>query len=276
MKVKPTRSLARGAFTLIELLVVIAIIAILAAMLLPALSRAKLKAQAATCVSNLRQLQYSWAMYSNDFNQRLAPNYLGVKFSWIDGVDTVNAYPGATNTLLLQAGLLWPYNPAIGVYRCPAATKGPKELVPNVPLVRDYSMIGRMGGAGPVQAAKYGVDDTTWVLGNTYLQYQVQTDIQHPEPAEAMVFDDESIETLDDGYFAVNYANEPSDWQNSPTVRHGQAGVFSFADGHSELWHWRTLHTDNGLDHPIAGPPNTTLDITRLRLAVFRLPNQPQ
>ena len=276
MKVKPTRSSARGAFTLIELLVVIAIIAILAAMLLPALSRAKLKATAATCVSNLRQLQYSWAMYSNDFNQKLAPNYLGVTFSWIDGVTTLDAYPGATNIILLTQGLLWPYNPAIGVYRCPSATKGPDNLHPNVPLVRNYSMVGRMGGATAIQAAKYGVDNTDWVLGTQYPQYQVQTDIQHPEPAEAMVFVDESINTIDDGYFAVNYANEPSDWQNSPTARHGQAGVFSFADGHSELWHWRTLNKDYNLDHPIAGPPNTTLDVQRLRLAVFRLPNQPQ
>jgi prepilin-type N-terminal cleavage/methylation domain-containing protein/prepilin-type processing-associated H-X9-DG protein len=265
-----------AAFTLIELLVVIAIIAILAAMLLPALARAKLKAQAAQCLSNLRQFQYSWAMYSNDFNQKLAPNWLGVTNAWIDGLETVNDYPGATNTQLLMQGLLWNYNPALGVYKCPAATKGPADLVPNVPVVRNYSMVGRMGGANDAQAARYGVGSTEWVIGNAFPQYQLQTDIQHPEPAEAMVFDDESINTVDDGFFAVNYADEPTTWQNSPTVRHGNACVFSFADGHSELWRWRTLNVDRGIWAPIVGPPNTALDIQRVRMAVFRLPNQPQ
>jgi len=276
MRTNPTRRFARPAFTLIELLVVIAIIAILAAMLLPALARAKTKAQAATCVSNLRELQLSWAMYSNDFNSKLAPNYLAVKFSWIDGVQTVDTMPGATNLLLLMQGLLYPYNPAVGVYKCPGATKGPVGVIPNVPTVRSYSMVGRMGGANALQATRFGVDNTDWVLGTVFPQYQLQTDIQHPEPAEAMVFVDESIETIDDGYFAVNYQNEPTDWQNSPTARHGQEGVFSFADGHSELWHWRTLNKDQDLNAPYNGKPSTQIDCMRMRYAVFRLPTQPQ
>jgi prepilin-type N-terminal cleavage/methylation domain-containing protein/prepilin-type processing-associated H-X9-DG protein len=281
MRTNPTRRFARLAFTLIELLVVIAIIAILAAMLLPALSRAKLKAQAATCVSNLRELQLSWFMYSNDFNGKLAPNWLNDTRSWINGVDDVDSYPGATNTHLLTTGLLYPYNPAVGVYKCPAANRGPADLVPNVPIVRNYSMEGRMGGANVQQAKEYNVGgsdiDTEWVLGDSFPQYQLQSDIQHPEPAEAMVFDDESINTIDDGYFAVNTGdNEPTRWQNSPTARHGQAGVFSFADGHSELWRWRTLSKDQDLDTPYAGPPSTEADCMRLRYAVFRLPTQPQ
>ena len=60
------------------------------------------------------------------------------------------------------------------------------------------------------------------MLGSTYPQYKKMTEIEQPSPAEAMTFVDESIETLDDGYFAVNWANEPTAWQNSPTVRHGQ------------------------------------------------------
>ena len=284
MKVKPTRSSARGAFTLIELLVVIAIIAILAAMLLPALARAKTKAQSAQCVSNLRQLLISWSMYSNDFSSKLAPNWLNDTRSWIDGTEDISTYPGATNIITLTHGLLWPYNPAIGVYRCPAATKGPDALHPNVPIVRNYSMVGRMGGANDLQAKLYNVggnDDTTeWVLGTQFPQYQLQTEIQHPSPAEAMVFADESINTIDDGYMAINYANEPSDLQNCPSGgRHAQSCVFSFADGHSELWHWRTMNKELDLNAPIGAlgsPGNIVLDVQRIRLAVFRLPNQPQ
>ena len=186
--------------------------------------------------------------------------------------------------MTLTHGLLWPYNPALGVYKCPAATKGPSTVIPNVPIVRSYSMVGRMGGANDLQAKLYNVggnDDTTeWVLGTQFLQYQLQTDIQHPEPAEAMVFADESMETIDDGYMAINYANEPSDLQNCPSGgRHNQSCVFSFADGHSELWHWRTMNKDLGLNAPIGAlghPGNIVLDVQRIRLAVFRLPNQPQ
>jgi prepilin-type N-terminal cleavage/methylation domain-containing protein/prepilin-type processing-associated H-X9-DG protein len=262
MKTNSTRSFAHLAFTLIELLVVIAIIAILAAMLLPALSRAKVKAQAAQCLSNLKQLQYAWYMYACDYRDTLAPNWLGDPRAWIDGVyGSVDALPGATNIQALENGLLFKYNPNVGVYKCPAANKGPDDMRPNVPICRNYSMVGRMGGANDAQASRYGVGSTEWVLGTTFLQYQKLSDIFDPSPAEAMVFVDESINTIDDGYFAVNGpGNEYSTWQNSPTARHGNSGVFSFADGHSENWRWRTLNNDQGIWAPYAGPPNTQVD----------------
>jgi hypothetical protein len=106
------------------------------------------------------------------------------------------------------------------------------SAAPSVRVVRNYSLEGRMGGASDADAAKYGVRSTEWVLGPAYPQYRKVTEIQLPVPSEAMTFVDESIETLDDGYFAVNYANEPTDWQNSPTVRHGMSGVFA---AHSAL-----------------------------------------
>ena len=264
------------AFTLIELLVVIAIIAILAAMLLPALGRSKVKAQSAQCLSNLKQLNYAWFMYSGDFNEVLVPNWLSDPRAWIDGTSgSVFVYPGATNIAELKKGLLFPYNPSIGVYKCPTANRGPKTLSPNLPIVRNYSLEGRMGGANAAQAGRYGVANTDWVLGTGFPQYQKITEIVRPPPSQALTFLDESIETIDDGYFAVNYASEPTTWQNSPTARHGNSGVFVFADGHSENWRWRALSKDQGLDAPSSGPPNTLVDLQRLQYVVFRTSSQP-
>jgi prepilin-type N-terminal cleavage/methylation domain-containing protein/prepilin-type processing-associated H-X9-DG protein len=270
---KWTSTARRRGFTLIELLVVIAIIAILAALLLPALSKAKLKAQSISCVNNLRQLSIAWVVYADDYSGVMVPNWLSTPLAWIDGsVGSVHVLPGATNINAIKKGLLFPYSPNLGIYQCPSAlTTQPKTITtPGVHLVRNYSLEGRMGGASAADAARYGVSDTTWVLGSMYPQYKKMTEIVMPSPAEAMTFVDESIETLDDGYFAVNFANEPASWQNSPTIRHGQSGVFGFADGHAERWRWRTLNKDQELDIPYAGPPNTMVDFRRMQRAVLR------
>ncbi len=272
-RLKAAAPVRRRGFTLIELLVVIAIIAILAALLLPALARAKLKAQGISCLNNVRQLCTAWVMYADDHNGMMVPNWLLDPRAWIDGSKgDVSSLPGATNLIELKQGRLFPYNPNVGVYQCPSALVPPKTI-PNkaVRLVRNYSLQGRMGGASDADKVQYGIyASTEWVLGSAYPQYKKMTEILRPPPAEAMTFLDESIETLDDGYFAVNNNQRKDKWQNSPTVRHGKSGVFAFADGHSERWRWRVLNVDQGLDVLWAGPPNSLVDLQRMWRAVFR------
>jgi prepilin-type N-terminal cleavage/methylation domain-containing protein/prepilin-type processing-associated H-X9-DG protein len=267
----PNGRTQRRGFTLIELLVVIAIIAILAAMLLPALSKARLKAQSAICVGNMKQLGAAFTMYADDNIDRIVPNWLLDPRAWIDGMTgDLSTLTGSTNLIAIRQGLLYKYNPNVGVYQCPTATKGPKDLPMWVRLVRNYSLEGRMGGASVADKSRYGLAaDTEWVLGSRYPQYSKISQIKNPSPAEAITFVDESVETLDDGYFAVN-ANTRTEWQNSPTVRHGNSGVFGFADGHGELWRWRALSVEQGLNISASAPANTLLDLQRLQRAVWR------
>jgi prepilin-type N-terminal cleavage/methylation domain-containing protein/prepilin-type processing-associated H-X9-DG protein len=284
MRMSQIKDRTRNGFTLIELLVVIAIIAILAGMLLPALAKAKAKTQGIKCMSNLKQLQLCWSMYALDNNQMIVKNWLAHPHSWING--NVRALPGATNENDLKAGKLWQYNGSIQVYQCAAAntSKDIPSPIRNTPtmrqnrLVRSYSMQGRMGGADPADAARSAgpgwpaPPSTEWVMGPAYPQYKRESAIAHPGPSEAMVFLDESTETVDDGYFAVK-APGVNSWQNSPTARHNKGAGFSFADGHAEVWKWRVLNKEQALDAGVgAGAASTLADLQKVQKAVARRP----
>ena len=261
--VSPSRQ-ARG-FTLIELLVVIAIIAILAGMLLPALSKAKAKAHNINCMSILKQLTLSWIMYADDNGGALVKNWVSSSEAWIGG--DVSSMPNATNVNFIMNGKLYPYNSSRDIYRCPVDIQVPDSLraaIKGQKRVRSYSMNGRMGGAD-ASDARFGAADTSWVLGAKYPMFKKTTDIVEPSPTQAFVFIEESYLTVDDGYFAVR---APGDnlWQNSPTVRHGRSCELSFADGHAEIWRWNFLNKDQNLDAPVrVGGVDSTPDLVKLQ-----------
>ncbi len=217
------------AFTLIELLVVIAIIAILAAMLMPALFTAKAKAKATGCVNNLRQLSLGWKMYADDNNGTLAVNLPlpGIKPNWVLG-DFANQ--SAANSLAnLRQGLLFSYvlNPA--VYHCPA------DIIRSngEPSALSYTLNSWMGSrtmAQPPNASSTGSAFRTFVR---------ETEINAIAAASRLwMFSDEDASTLNDGYFLVTM-DDTRPFASFPGIRHQRGGGINFADGHAQIFKLR-------------------------------------
>jgi prepilin-type N-terminal cleavage/methylation domain-containing protein/prepilin-type processing-associated H-X9-DG protein len=229
------------AFTLIELLVVIAIIAILAAMILPALSKAKQKAQGIGCINNLHQLQLAWLLYSGDFNDQIAltggqpdtatsTNSLLIKNgNWVHG-DMSVVGQSATDPALIMAGSLYPYSRSVNIYKCLADTKT-QFATPTLKLrtTRSMSMNAWMD---PLPNSLIGFNSQSRV-------FRRQSDIVLPSPVNCWVTIDESPGTINDGWFVCDPLGHPNTWVDMPASYHNGAGGMGYADGHSEIKKWR-------------------------------------
>jgi prepilin-type N-terminal cleavage/methylation domain-containing protein/prepilin-type processing-associated H-X9-DG protein len=255
------------AFTLIELLVVIAIIAILAALLVPSLTKAKLKAQGIQCMSNHKQLTLAWKMYVDDSRDNLpyasdGPDPVKNAYTWVKGL--IDFDPNNRSNWDPQVDImkspLWPYcGKSTSIWKCPADRSYVVVNSVQKPRVRSMSMNVWFGGFG---------GDDGGLSGSIWRLYFKMSDLVDPGPARTWLFLDMRQDSIDIG----NFATDMTGWPDSPSLTgfydlpgmyHNRACGFSFADGHSEIKRW--------LDDRTMPPLMDAADIPD----IFTTPNNP-
>ena len=232
----------RPAFTLIELLVVIALIALLLAILLPALHLAKAKAREVFCLNNLNQLQLCARLYSDDYDGFLPPNRHvynigtgGPSEGWDDSMTwCAGLAPYDTTTENIERALLFPYNRSTGIYRCPAdmsRVKTQDGQLLSMRRTRSYNLSQSING--------YPYDNPRFFPP----YFSKEHEIDDPIPANLLFFAGVHEDGILDSHFGIpprgpTYRRQRPQWWDLPAGRHSQGGCFSFADGHVERWRW--------------------------------------
>jgi prepilin-type N-terminal cleavage/methylation domain-containing protein/prepilin-type processing-associated H-X9-DG protein len=242
----------RAGFTLIELLVVIAIIAILAALLMPALSKARMRAQAIACLNNTHQLDLALQLYIDDHENKLPYNLgmsgnpgtsLRTNLNWVNNVMTWDLSSDNTNQTTITEASLGDYTSRnTGIYRCPADYT--LSLIQQGAgwshRLRSYSLNAMIGNAGAFSASGVNINNPG------YQQFFKSTQVPHP--ADIFTFLDEHPDSVGDGYFlnkvavvsssAYGYGSSQHEWTDLPASYHNRSASFAFADGHASLHRW--------------------------------------
>jgi prepilin-type N-terminal cleavage/methylation domain-containing protein/prepilin-type processing-associated H-X9-DG protein len=272
MSVSPTSNISHPqhgrAFSLIELLVVIAIIAILASLILPAMARAKARAQGTLCLNNTKQLSMAWMIYADEHNGQLAYNLgqsarapvlvpaigsLNMGENWVNNVENWELDPDNTNAAKMVETGIGPFtSKSAALYHCPS-----DNVLSDLQRshgwerrVRSYSMNAMVGDAGTFSLTGTNVNNPNYV--QFFRMFTV------PRPSEIFVFLDEHPDSIDDGYFLNRETATPT-WNDLPASYHDGGASFSFADGHSEHHRWRDGSTKQparayGLTAPLPMP----------------------